>query len=128
MAAYSGKEGLVIADASQSLEELREWKLDYQMDAHSYASRNGGGAMQTVAGVEHGSGSVTVNFDATNPIAGVLPVGRLVAFQLQCTNTGEKCSGSGRITQHSYNPKLSGEEQTVTVSFVTHGAWTLPTA
>ncbi len=127
MAAYSGKEGLVLADASVSLEELREWGLDYEGNAHRYASRSGAGAMQSVFGVEHGTGFVLVNFDATNPIAVLMPVGRKVSFQLQCTNTGEKCTGTGQITKHSYNPKLSGEEQTVRVDFVTHGAWTLPT-
>ena len=56
MAAYSGKEGAVLLDASQDLEELREWKLDYEVNTHPYFSRDGAGAQQTIKGCEHGSG------------------------------------------------------------------------
>ena len=127
MAAYSGKEGSVLVDASLEINELREWALDIERNSHIYFSRHGGGWQETIDGCDHGSGRIVLNFDATNPPASCMPNGRLVSLQLKCANSGEMCSGSARIKKHSYNPKLSGEEQQVTVEFDTHGAWTIPT-
>jgi hypothetical protein len=109
-------------DASADLEELLEWKLDYEVNTHPYFSRDGGGAQQTIQGCEHGSGSWTSNFDATNPIHVLAPVGRLVTFTGTMAS-GCTASGSARIKAHHYNPKLSGEPQTVTTDFDTHGVW-----
>jgi hypothetical protein len=127
MAAYSGKEGSVLVDASQEFNELREWSLDYGGNIHEYASRAGGGATQTVYGVDHGSGKIVLNFDQADCPANSMPTGRLVNMTLKCTADGKSCTGQARIGQHHYNPKLSGEEQQVTIDFVTHGFWTLPT-
>jgi len=127
MAAYSGNEGSVLAGASQEMNEMREWSLDYGADIHVYGSRAQAGFKGTIAGNAGGTGKIVVNFDQNDPVSRLLPTGALVSMTLKCTGDGKACAGLARIGQHHYNPKQSGEEQVVTVDFTCHGAWTLPT-
>ena len=127
MSAFSGKNGFVLAGASNDMNELLHWDLEYGAEPHSYASRAGLGAMQAIAGVESGTGNLRFNFDATNPVGATLPQGTKVALQLNLAN-GRKCTGTGLIGKHKYNVDISGAPETVDVPFVTDGTWTVPTA
>jgi hypothetical protein len=126
MAAYSGKEGSVLAGSSD-LAELLSWELEYGSENHSYASRHGAGALETVEGVEGGSGTITLNVDTFDPISGQLGSGNLVTLQLRQYSTTKYWTGQARMGKHRYTDNLSGEPQRVVVPFVTHGAWTAPT-
>lgn len=127
MGALSGKFGEALA-GSCNLLELLSWELEYGMEPQEYASRAGAGATQTVAGVESGSGTFELNFDPDDPVQGTLGHGDLVTLILRHTATGPvQATGQARIGKHSYGANRDGTVQTVTVPFVTHGAWTLPT-
>jgi hypothetical protein len=126
MGAISGKISTVTAGASNDVAEFLRGNIEYGAQPEPYFSSHGGGAQETVAGGESGQGEITCNFDPQDPIAGILPSGALVALTLTLGD-GRTCTGNARIGKHRYTTDRAGRPVEVTVPFVTHGAWTVPT-
>lgn len=129
MAALSGKFGEVRTGGGSNILELLSWDLEYGAEPQEYASRAGGGATQAVAGVESGSGTIEVNFDPDDPIAATLSTGATVTLTLRFRNTPATVDATGQavLGKHSYGMNRDGTVSTVSIPFVTHGSWTLPT-
>ena len=127
MGAISGKSGRILLGTCDVL-EFREWTLDYGSEPQSYFSRAGAGASQTVAGGESGTGTFVVNIDPGDLIFSQISTGDLKDIELQIRNS-PKVAITGKARIGNFNPSAarSGEEQTMTVNFASHGALTFPT-
>jgi len=123
MAVPSGKDGYVVINACTVL-QLSKWTLEYGPEIHKFASRAGGGADQTVAGVFSGSGTIEVMYDDDTPITSTLTPGELYTATLY-QNATDSHTGSMRLGKFSFEVDREGTEERVSIPFETHGLWTL---
>lgn len=123
MAVLSGKEGYITVNGS-SMIEISKWDLEYGSNNEKFYSRNGGGASQTVAGALDGSGSFEVMYNDDTPITSALVPGTLYTAVFY-HGTNDSHTGSLRIGKFSFSVDREGSAQRVSVTFDTHGVWTL---
>jgi hypothetical protein len=123
----SGKAGELLIGASNLL-QLTQWQLDYGAAVQVYAARSGGGAEETVAGTEGGTGTFEVLLDADQPITGLIATGDLVSLACRHSATGPlQATGDARIGRFTFGANRDGTIQRVTVAFTCNGKWTFPT-
>jgi hypothetical protein len=121
----SGKAGELLIGASNLLQFTR-WELDYGAAVQVYAARSGDGAEETVAGVEGGTGTFELLFDADDPLTGLVATGDLVSLQCRHTTGGVRAEGQARLGRFSYAASRDGTIQKVAVAFTCHGKWSFP--
>jgi len=123
MATISGVQGYIVIDASTPI-DLTKWELTYGANVEEYASRSGGGAAQTAKGLTKGSGSFEVMYNDDTPIQTLISEGQLVTLSLY-VGPSDVHTGSARIGEFSYSVDREGALSRVSVTFTTHGLWTL---
>lgn len=124
MAAKSGKWGYATVDGTD-IKEFTDWDYSHGQATQTYASRAGGGAEQTEAGVESGGGSISGIFDPDDPDTATLTTGSLVELYLYHADSISH-SGYARLGQRKFGVSRSGENQTYSVDFTQHGEWSHP--
>lgn len=124
MAAKSGKHGYVVVGGS-TINELTGWDYEHGSEVQSYASRAGGGATQTEAGVESGSGTINCLMDPDDPASALLTSGTLAYLYLH-HNTTVMHEGYARIGKRNFSVSRAGELQPCTIQFTQHGEWQHP--
>jgi hypothetical protein len=127
MAVISGKYAEVQVDTC-TFAEFESADLTYGSNIQEYNSVAGGGATQTVDGVESGSGTLNGFYDPSDPILTELTTGSLVTLILRESAGGIRlATGSARLGQFSIpNFNRDGTPVQVSIPFVTHGLWTFP--
>lgn len=127
MATISGKAGELDIGSSTPV-DFTNWTLTYGANIETYAARSGGGAQETAAGLENGTGTIEFMMDTAEPIQSLISAGDLVTLTLLHTRTGPvQATGQARIGQQSSGANRDGTMQVVTFPFTCHKSWTLPT-
>lgn len=126
MSVLSGKYATVLFDSCNML-EFESWDLTFGTNIQEYNSRSGGGATQTAAGVDSGSGTITGFLDPDDPITGQITSGGLYTVSCYADANGTtKAYGKARLGQIHMSANRDGTLIPVTIPFTTHGEWTLP--
>lgn len=126
MTTLSGKSGELDIGSSTPI-DFTNWTLTYGANIETYAARSGGGAEETAAGLENGSGTIEFMMNTETPIQSLISAGDLVTLTLLHTRTGPvQATGQARIGQHTTGANRDGTMQVVSYAFTTHKVWTLP--
>ncbi len=126
MATLSGKAGELDIGSSNTL-DFTNWTLTQGTNIETYAARSGGGAEETAAGLENGTGTIEFMMNTVTPIQSLISPGDLVTLVLLHTRTGPvQATGQARIGQQTSGANRDGTMQVVTYPFTCHGTWTLP--
>lgn len=126
MSVLSGKYSAILLDSCNML-EFESWDLTFGTNIQEYNSRSGGGATQTAAGVDSGSGTITGFLDPDDPITGQVSSGDLVTAQFYADSGGTtKATGKIRLGQIHMSANRDGTLIPVSIPFTTHGALTFP--
>ncbi len=123
MAVLSGTDGSVTIDASNPI-EITQWDLDYGADIDGYYSRSGAGGQQTVKAGTNGTGNMEFMYNDDTPIQSLIGEGDLITLTL-LHSSGDSHTGLARIGRFGFGINRDGTGQRVSVSFTTHGLWTL---
>ena len=124
----SGKAGELLIGASNLL-QLTQWQLEYGAAVQVYAARSGGGAEETVAGTEGGTGTFRTPVrcrpadhkprrDRRSGLARFAATPRPGPFR-----RSESCGWVGS----TFAPTGTAPFNALTVAFTCHGKWTFPT-
>ena len=126
MATLSGKDGELDIGSSTPI-DFTDWTLTQGKNTETYAARSGGGAEETAAGLETGSGTISFMMNTETPIQSLISPGDLVTLTCFHRRTGAvQATGQARIGQQGSGANRDGTMQVVTYPFTCHKAWTLP--
>ena len=127
MAVLSGKEGELDIGSSTPI-EFTNWTLTYGANIETFAARSGGGAEETAAGLENGTGTIEFMMNSETPIQSLISPGDLVTLVCFHRRTGAtQATGQARIGQQTSGANRDGTLQVVSYPFTCHKAWVLPT-
>lgn len=126
MSTISGKSGEISIGSSNPI-DLTSWDLTHGTNIEVYAARSGGGAEETAAGLENGTGNLSFMVNTETPITSLISSGDLVTLTLKHETAGPtQWTGQARIGQFTTNANRDGTMQVVSVPFTCHKTWTPP--
>ena len=120
----SGKNGTLEVDSCMLL-DFTNGNLEYGSNIETFAARSGGGAEETAAGLDGGSGSFELVYNDANLFDTLVSSGDLVTIDFRHSELIGLATGQGRIGRISREVNRDGTIQKLTVPFTCHKAWTI---
>lgn len=122
MPALCGKSSYITI-GSCTVVPMTDWTLTYGSEPQTFHTAGSGGAQETCAGGEKGSGTINCVTDNQAILASAAASGDLVYITVFAEASGKYAVGFARIGQIESRGELGGGAQTQSYPFTTHGKW-----